>query len=96
MDQNQTSHYASQLALLHVKNAWLVAHHPFWGFKAGLVGKPSVPVSVPLEEAWNRAAPKGINLILSSHIHLFELIVVDHQRPPQIVAGRGHESSDSD
>ena len=39
MDQNQISHYASQLASLHVKNAWLVAHHPFWGFKAGLVGQ---------------------------------------------------------
>ncbi len=89
MDQNQISHYASQLASLQVKNAWLVAHHPFWGFKSGLVGKPSVPVSVPLEEAWNRTAPKGISLILSGHIHLFELIGVDHSRPPQIVAGGG-------
>lgn len=89
MDQTQISNYTAQLASLHVKNAWLVAHHPFWGFKAGLLGKPSVPISVPLEEAWNRAAPKGINLILSGHIHLFELIVLDHARPPQIVAGGG-------
>jgi hypothetical protein len=89
LDQNQISHYASQLSSLHVKNAWLVAHHPFWGFKAGVLGKPSVPISVPLEEAWNKAAPKGISLILSGHIHLFELITLDHSRPPQIVAGGG-------
>jgi hypothetical protein len=89
LDQNQISNYSAQLASLKVKNAWLVAHHPFWGFKAGLLGKPSMAISVPLEEAWNTVAPKGVSLILSGHIHLFELIIVDHSRPPQIVAGGG-------
>src|ERR1019366_1558692 len=45
--------------------------------------------SAPLQEAWNRAAPKGISLILSGHIHLFELVILDHARPPQLVAGGG-------
>jgi hypothetical protein len=89
LDQNQISHYSAQLASLRVKNAWLVAHHPFWGFKAGPLGKPSIAVSVPLEEAWNSAAPKGVSLVLSGHIHLFELITLDRSRPPQIVAGGG-------
>jgi hypothetical protein len=88
-DEKQVSTYSAQLASIYATNAWLVAHHPFWGFKSGIMGKPSVPISIPLEEAWNNAAPKGISLILSGHIHLFELIILDHARPPQIVAGGG-------
>jgi hypothetical protein len=89
LDEKQVSTYTAQLSDLHTTNAWLVAHHPFWGFKSGVLGKPSVPISAPLQEAWNRAAPKGISLILSGHIHLFELVILDHARPPQLVAGGG-------
>jgi hypothetical protein len=88
-EEKAVSTFTAQLASLHVTNAWLVDHHPFWGFKSGTLGKPSISISVPLQEAWNRAAPKGINLILSGHIHLFELVVLDNSRPPQIVAGGG-------
>jgi len=88
-DEKQVSTYAAQLSDLRTTNAWLVAHHPFWGFKPGVGGKPSVPVSAQLQEAWIRAAPKGITLILSGHVHLFEIVVLDHARPPQLVAGGG-------
>jgi hypothetical protein len=89
VEEKQVSKFAAQLSDLHVTNAWLVAHHPFWGFKSGIAGKPSAPLSAPLQEAWKRAAPKGINLILSGHVHLFELILYDNQRPTQLVAGGG-------
>lgn len=89
MDEKQISIYTAQLSGLHTTNAWLVAHHPFWGFATGLMGVMSVPISVSLEEAWNRAEPKGISLILSGHIHLFELVILDNARPPQLVAGGG-------
>jgi hypothetical protein len=89
LDEKQISNYTAQLTSLHTTNAWLVTHHPFWGFKAGALGKPSSLISAPLEEAWDRAAPTGISLILSGHIHLFELVVLDKTRPPQIVAGGG-------
>jgi hypothetical protein len=89
VDEKQVSIFAAQLSDLHVTNAWLVAHHPFWGFKSGIGGKPSAPLSAPLQEAWKRAAPMGVNLILSGHIHLFELILYDNQRPTQLVAGGG-------
>jgi hypothetical protein len=88
-DEKQISLYTAQLDSLHTTNAWLVAHHPFWGFKPGALRKPSILISVPLEEAWDRASPTGINMILSGHIHLFELVVLDRARPPQIVAGGG-------
>jgi hypothetical protein len=48
-----------------------------------------VPVSPTLAEAWERAAPQGIDLILSGHVHLFELFSYDHGRPTQLVAGDG-------
>jgi hypothetical protein len=42
-----------------------------------------------LQAAWEKAAPKGYDLILSGHVHLFEYVSVDHGRPPQLVAGDG-------
>jgi hypothetical protein len=89
LDEKQVSAYTAQLAGLHVENAWLVAHHPFWGFKNGTKGEAYSPVSAPLQEAWYRASPKGISLILSGHVHLFELMAFDHEHPTQVVAGGG-------
>jgi len=89
LNQEQTAMYAAQLASLHPVNAWLADHHPFWGMRTdAAAGKPA-PVSPTLEEAWERASPKGIDLILSGHVHLFELLSYDHGRPTQLVAGDG-------
>jgi hypothetical protein len=88
-DPAQVATYASQLASLRLRNAWLVDHHPFWGVaRDRLTGKTS-QVTRLLEAAWEKASPKGIDLILSGHTHLFEIIGFDHERPPQIVAGDG-------
>jgi hypothetical protein len=86
----QVSTYAKQLASLHAQNSWLVDHHPFWGFKENpAAGGRPLPLAAPLQEAWDRTWPKGIPLILSGHVHLFEVIAVDHGRPVQVVAGDG-------
>lgn len=90
----QVSEFAAQLASLAPSNAWLVDHHPFWGFKTDENGGQAAPapISAPLSAAWNRtfpgAAPRGITMILSGHVHLFELLNFD-TRPPQLVAGDG-------
>jgi hypothetical protein len=89
LNEEQATIYAAQLASLHPVKAWLADHHPFWGMRTdAAAGKPA-PVSPTLEEAWERASPKGIDLILSGHIHLFELLSYDHGRPTQLVAGDG-------
>ena len=36
-----------------------------------------------------KGAPKGIDLIVSGHVHLFELLSFDHALPPALVAGQG-------
>jgi len=87
-DAEQIEEYSKELASVHASNAWLVAHHPFWGFRTEADGKP-FPISVPLEAAWDKSLPKGIKLVVAGHVHLFELLIFDHGRPPQLVAGDG-------
>ena len=89
LDEKQASTYAEQLKGIQSSGAWLVSHYPFWGFKADVLGKPSIPVSPTLQEAWNIASPKGIALVLSGHVHLFELVALGPDRPTQVVAGGG-------
>lgn len=91
MNEKQIAQYTAQLSAIHPENAWLVDHHPFWGF-AGEVGGLPVTISVPLEEAWNRTNPTGYSLILSGHIHLFEFVNFDHGRPNQLIVGDGGTS----
>jgi hypothetical protein len=87
IDPKQVRIYASQLASLRVHGAWILDHHPFWGMRIDpATGKPGLSSSV-LVAAWEKTPPKGVSLILSGHTHLFEIIDVNHGRPPQIVAG---------
>ena len=89
LDEKQASMYAAQLASLHPVKAWLAVHHPFWGMRTDTAEGHAAPVSPTLEEAWERASPKGIDLILSGHVHLFRLLIFYHGRPTQLVAGDG-------
>ena len=88
-DKDQVAAYVGQLLSVHAENAWLVDHHPFWAFAPTVAGFPPIPISAPLEEAWNTVHPTGISMILSGHIHLFEFVTVDAGRPDQLVVGDG-------
>lgn len=86
-DEAQVAQFSSELASLRAKNAWLATHYPFWGFAPDFrTGKP-MPLVATLQAAWEKAAPTGYSLILGGHVHLFEYISVDQNRPPQLVAG---------
>jgi hypothetical protein len=87
--EKQVDLFASQLSSVHVKDAWLVDHHPFFALKGNLDGNPPEPLTATLAEAWYRASPTGIRFILSGHTHLFELFSFGPGRPPQLVAGDG-------
>jgi hypothetical protein len=86
---DQLSAYSSQLAGLRANHAWLVAHHPFWGVRADGANAPPTPQTVVLQQAWDHAEPRGIDVVLSGHTHLFELLSYGRARPLQIVAGDG-------
>jgi hypothetical protein len=81
--------YASHLAGIHVDHAWLLDHHPFWALKGSPNGQPPAPQNAGLEEAWDKAAPKGIDMVFSGHTHVFELLSFGGSRPVQLVAGNG-------
>jgi hypothetical protein len=87
INEEQVAKYPSQLAQIHAKNAWLVVHHPFWGIKTDPEGGPSVQLVTPFDSAWKKARPQGISLIVSGHVHMFQLLSFDRDRPPQLVAG---------
>jgi predicted phosphodiesterase len=87
--QDQLSGYSSQLSGLRANHAWLVAHHPFWGVRAGGANAGPAAQTAVLQQAWDKAAPRGIDVVLSGHTHLFELLSYGQVRPLQIVAGDG-------
>ncbi len=79
--------YSTALSSIHEDHAWLVSHHPFWGLKTA--NGSSQPATPSLTQAWRKGPPHGIDLLVSGHIHLFELLGFDHGLPPQLVAGDG-------
>src|SRR5579883_142014 len=81
--------YSTQLAGLSANHAWLVDHHPFWGVRADGANAAPVPQTIVLQQAWDKAGPRGIDVVLSGHTHLFELLSYGQARPLQIVAGDG-------
>ena len=87
MTRDQIERYARELRSIRASHAWLVAHHPFWGFYAD--GPTLAPASVGLQQAWQKADPLGIDLVISGHVHLFELLSFDHGLPPALVTGHG-------
>lgn len=87
MPAEQVDRYANALASIHASHAWLVVHHPFWGFTTTESGVR--PVSLGLQAAWLKARPAGIDLVVSGHVHLFELLSFDGGLPPALVVGDG-------
>jgi hypothetical protein len=79
--------YAAELASLKLSNAWLLDHHPFWAVR------PDVPLPgaqpIILQEAWEHAKPQGIDLIVSGHTHISQMLSFGAGRPAQVVAGTG-------
>lgn len=87
MSHSDVERYAGELISIHARHAWLVAHHPFWGFAGG--GSSLAPANRGLQQAWEKARPQGVDLIVSGHVHLFELLSFDGDVPPALVAGQG-------
>jgi hypothetical protein len=91
MNQQQAAVFAKQLASIHLEanGAWLADHHPFWGVRTDGPDATPAPVSLTLQAAWERSPLKQVSLVLSGHVHLFELLSYDLPRPVQLVAGDG-------
>jgi len=80
--------YASQITTLEDAsgdNAWLVTHRPLWGI--GADSGELVMINDTLQAASGNVLSEGINLVLSAHIHLFELLNFEGGRQSQFVIG---------
>lgn len=85
---DQVEVYKSQIPTLENAsgdNAWFVTHHPFWG-----IGESSgelFMINETLEAASDNVLSDAINLVISGHIHFFELLNFVEDRQPQLIVG---------
>jgi hypothetical protein len=72
-----------------LSHAWLVSHRPVWAAKAGEESDRSTlrTLNATLEQAWGRQPIPGIDVVVSGHTHLFELLSFRTSLPPQLVVG---------
>jgi predicted phosphodiesterase len=92
LDPKSVAAYEAELKVIHADHSWFVLHHPLWGLKVAATAKPgAAPTESPTEvtEAWEKSPLQGVDLIVSGHTHLFELLSFDRGRPTQLVAGNG-------
>ncbi len=95
----ETAAYRAQfaeIARLARENAWLVTHKPVWGVIEDHSGAQIEVRDESFEAATRDALPAGVELVLSGHIHLAEVLLFDPAsgRPPQLVVGNGGTALD--
>lgn len=74
-------------------SAWLVTHHPLWGI--GESGGELFMINDTLEAATDNTLTPGINLVMSGHIHFFEMLTFEGGRSPQLIVGNSGTEMDS-
>lgn len=90
---DQVAIYAPQFAALHnlaQGDAWLLTHRPMWifghaGTKDGV--EQLFRDNPTLQAASQNTLPPNVQLVLSGHIHLLELLSFNSGRPPQFAVG---------
>jgi len=90
---DQVAIYAPQFAALHnlaQGDAWLLTHRPMWifghaGVKDGV--EQLFRDNPTLQAASQNTLPSDVQLVLSGHIHLLELLSFGGGRPPQFAVG---------
>lgn len=93
------NHYARDLeraAELATGNTWLVSHRPIWALRPASDDGSLVvePINVTVQDALNRSLlrgelPRTVELVLTAHIHVGEVLSFTGPRPPQMVVGIG-------
>jgi hypothetical protein len=81
--------YTAQLATVRTTHGWILDHHPFWAFQGPAADGSVRAQNSGLATAFEKGSPQGIDLVLSGHTHLFEVLSFGGARPVQIVAGNG-------
>ena len=101
----QARYYARQfdhvaaLARGSAKPVWLLVHHPVWSATHYTSEPGIVSLNATLQRALKQSLasslPPSVSLVLSGHVHEFQAITFDHDRPPQLIVGNSGVALDS-
>jgi hypothetical protein len=93
----------TELARTKPKSAWLLSHRPLYAvyagkrddIRSGRTRAAPRAMNATLQAATAREIPAELALVLSGHIHAFELVQFASGRPAQIVAGNSGTALDA-
>jgi len=79
----------SQIESMTNKPSWLLIHRPIWGIaqQRGQSQPQIYTANKTLQAASLNHLPSSITLVLSGHIHIFEMLGFEDKRPPQSITG---------
>ncbi len=92
----EVEEYSEQIAELEStvsEDAWFVTHHPLWGI--GESDGEVFKINDTLQASTDNTLAAGINLVITGHIHFFEILDFDGVRPPQLIVGNSGTELDS-
>jgi hypothetical protein len=85
--------FSSQLDALKTtpptEPAWIITHRPIWGMVPTPVGGIEVPINATEQAAVKGRDLKGVQMVVSGHIHHFASFAFAGERPPQLIVGTG-------
>jgi hypothetical protein len=70
-------------------DAWLIGHRPLWGLVPDASGSGVQVFNATLQAASGNTLPSTIDLVLTGHVHLGQVLSFSDDRPHQLVAGVG-------
>ncbi|MFN8534501.1 MAG: metallophosphoesterase [Dehalococcoidia bacterium] len=85
--------YFEQAATMASDNTWFIVHAPIWGVNrtgSGHYEYRNATLQAALAEATRHGLPEGVQIVLSGHIHIFEMLsflTSKHSPPAQFVIG---------
>jgi Calcineurin-like phosphoesterase len=80
----------ARVKLLATGPAWLVSHRPLWGLRPIVAdGSQAEALNATVQQALPGPLPPAIDLVVTGHIHLGEVLSFTGNRPPQVIMGTG-------
>ena len=94
--QNLVDVYTQQFSIINDlanDNSWILTHRPIWGI--GEFDNELFQINLTLQAATGNNLKPGINLVLSGHLHFFEMLRFEGGRSPQFIVGNSGTELDS-
>ena len=97
LNEEQAAVFKARFQILNGDSidTWLLLHRPPWGVARIDHGQP-IGFNVTLDAAIAGHLPGNVSLMLSGHLHTFEVLNYEANLPPQLIAGHGGDWLDRD